>query len=83
MYQPRPEDIVFVTAIVDMLKDGGIWGVPCTGMAYQIDKAKKTMTLIGRMDEVEGQMNMHEMNREVFREIGYTVIDATSNAEMN
>ena len=45
-YKPQPSDLVWLTDLLETLKDGGIWAVPRSASAFEINKQKKTLTLL-------------------------------------
>jgi hypothetical protein len=56
--------------VVDMLKDGGVWAIPRSGVVFRIDKTARTLTLVsGDADDPD----VAETGR-VFSCIGWEVI---------
>ena len=80
-YQPRPVDIEFAESVINVVRDGGIWVAPASGLAYEVNKQKKTLTLTNRSNG--SNYTVHLCNIEVFRAVGYTVLDRTTPVENN
>ena len=80
-YQPKSIDIDFAKSVIKIVKDGGIWVVPASGLAYELNKQKKTLTLTNRANG--SNYTVHLCNIEVFRAVGYTVLDRTTPVENN
>ena len=45
-YEPQPSDLVWLKDLLETLKDGGIWAVPCSASTFKINKQDKTLTLL-------------------------------------
>lgn len=56
--------------LVDSIRDGGVWGIPRSGLVFQFNQQEQTMTLI------EGDRNHWDFSktREVFSQIGWRVL---------
>jgi hypothetical protein len=74
-----PQMLAWARGLVASLRDGGVWGVPATGQAYQLNHGNKTMTLIH--GPVHDSMGWHKKSKEVFRRIGWRVLDGPENPD--
>ena len=55
-YEPQPSDLVWLKDLLETLKDGGIWVVPCSTSAFKINKQDKTLTLlVGNINDPTNQ----------------------------
>ena len=55
-YEPQPSDLVWLKDLLETLKDGGIWAVPCSASTFKINKREKTLTLLdGNPDDPTNQ----------------------------
>jgi hypothetical protein len=79
-------DTLWCRNVWQMLNDGGVWGVPRSGLMYRKDEAAMQLVLYARMPHDpempmtaaqlrEQQDSDHEANREQFAVIGVTVTD--------
>lgn len=69
-WEPSESDIVWVSNLVNILKEGAVWTLPMNGQQYQFFHSKKEIHLVsGPMD------NMFTKNKLAFSQIGYTVFD--------
>ena len=69
------------------LRDGGVWGVPRSGLVYMKDEAEKRLVLIARMPAEETNLTPeqlkadqdwdHERITSMFAAIGIEVIEDT------
>lgn len=88
--EPRPEHVAWCRNQIDMLKLGGIWAIPRSGLVFTKTGADE-FTLTARMpwmpemEEVitaeqlaEQQQDEYELNRRYFAAAGVTMIDATT-----
>jgi len=69
---PKPsEDVLdWCRTLVAMIADGGVWGIPRSGVMFKFDKAAKRMTLtMGKADDPDVIAT-----KEVFSHIGWTVV---------
>lgn len=71
--EPSSGQIAWARHLIDVLNDGGIWHVPSTDQAYQIDKTAKTLTLVA--GDANDALSWHQNNVILFGKIGYTVLD--------
>lgn len=56
-FQPRPSDITWQQNLIDILKDGGHWAVPCSKSIYKLDKPNLTFWLmVGPATELHYRM---------------------------
>lgn len=53
-----------------MLKDGGVWGIPRSGIAFKIDKKNQRLILVAGTETDEDYI----ATKRVFGQIGWTVI---------
>lgn len=67
--QEENEDqiIAWCKSTVDMLKDGGVWGIPRSGTVFRIDKKRKKFILV----DGDSQEELDAINH-WFGKIGYT-----------
>jgi hypothetical protein len=82
----------FAKGVWNMLRDGGTWAVPRSGLIYQKREDEKTLALISRMPWFEGmpipadelrtyQDDDHEGVERIFRAISIDVVDHTDREE--
>lgn len=45
-WEPSRTDILFQESLLRTLKDGSVWGVPCSESVFKFDKTRKTFCLI-------------------------------------
>lgn len=75
-YKPTMQDTEWALQFVRVMKDGGMWGFPATGLVYKIDKINKTLTLQNPELLINTQTRvLHERGRITFAEIGYRFLD--------
>lgn len=67
---PAPPDVLnWCRALVEMLRHGGTWGIPRSGLVFQIDKNQKQLVLVnGHATDEDFIATQH-----VFAQIGWTV----------
>jgi hypothetical protein len=68
LFTPTPEDLAWCQTLVDMLRDGAIWGAPASGLSYRFDRTARTLT------RIVGDHPVHDRNKIAFGAIGYTVL---------
>lgn len=87
--EPAPEHVAWCRAQVEMLKIGGVWGIPRSGLIFtRTGEDELTLTarmpwmpemegVITREELVEQQQAEYELNRRYFGAAGIDVIDGT------
>jgi hypothetical protein len=89
--KPDPEHVAWCRQRMNMLAEGGVWGVPRSGLTYR--KRGNTLVLtrraampaaLGSAAEAEAQWKDHQdddfaATKEHFEAAGYTVIDESEN----
>jgi len=70
-YTPSPSDVAWAENLINMMKDGAVWGIPGNCTTYVVDKTKKQLRLVqGEIDD------WFYKNIILFARIGYEVFDA-------
>jgi hypothetical protein len=89
MHEPTlDQQAEWATAMWNMLRDNGIWGIPRSGLMYRKDKERARLTLYERMPWMEGMpLTREELLAEqdsdhgglvvLFAIIGVEVVDDT------
>ena len=73
-YEPTPEDIQWLQTNVRLLRDGGVLGMPSSGMIYQVDKVRQALVLKApAWDSTPTTMLLHHRNDCVCRAIGWKI----------
>ena len=72
MTEPKePEHILqWCRNLTQTLKDGGVWGIPRSGIAFKIDKKNQRLILVTGTETDEDYI----ATKRVFAQIGWTVI---------
>ncbi len=81
-YIPTATDKFFARSIVSLIKDGGLWALPDSGMAFNVfhDKARDNgfagVGPLGRLVLCAGPCDdeLFDKTREVFALVGYAVV---------
>ena len=71
-WKPTTTDLAWCESLVAIIKDGGIWGTPATGI-YRVDHINKQLVLMERSPEFNKED--YERNVIAFAAIGWQVID--------
>ena len=74
-YTPDDVDLSWAANTLNMLGPDGVIVMPGPGLAYQVDKEEKTLTLRMAVLTPEG-LETHMRTIEVFKELDYTVFPA-------
>lgn len=63
--------------VINLIKDGGVWGIPRSGTVFRVDKKKKQLVLI-----VPGMDNGADFDatKHVFKWLGWDVVEEDSDA---
>ncbi len=69
MWEPLESDIAWCQRLLDMVKDGGVWGLPGCQCIYRIDKKAKRLVLVSGSDLEE----THQRNVICFGQLGWSV----------
>lgn len=73
-YIPTKEDTNFLLNTISLLRDGGVWGIPASGMMYRIDKRNMRLVLVTpAWDETPLTMLSHHRNTAICKAIGWKI----------
>lgn len=82
-YIPQPIDMEWAKIMIATLKDGGEVLFPSTQLHYRIDKSQRVLILLNpdMLAENFDSNWVHNLTREVFKTVGYEVIEYYTNTE--
>jgi len=49
-YKPSPSDITWLRNLIELLKEGGVWGIPRSGGVFTFYKESKEYTYLGNRE---------------------------------
>lgn len=72
-FNPTQNDIEWVSGLIQLIKDGGQWGLTC-GLFYTLDKTNKILKLT-KLPNSDIAREMNERNRIVFERLNWKFLD--------
>lgn len=80
-WEPEAFQIEWVKNLIASIKPDGIWGLPNTGLIYNLDKKNKELHLVvGNLENPES-LDIHNKNKTVFGIVGWKVLDKRKDHE--
>lgn len=73
-WEPSPTDKLWTANLLELLRDGGTWCVPESQMVYQVNKKKKTLTVLVDTSTEEGRI-LHNRIKKICAYLGWSVVE--------